>query len=365
MMAHIERDECEVISKNDFHKHRNEQQLQKEALENMEGSGYHGGAAQTSTTDSETGGVDLLDRDVRVVMSSDGDDSVWDSVSATGSTSQNFSRGVGRPGTIFEAVDSLSLHKYPPLHARARNDQGRETTGASRSLEDSLLDTSEPQRKQTVASGSQSTVGSVWTRKRAAWPSQQISLYRKDPTNKLDYDQEVSAISTNLLGTQVNAVPPRPSSSIVVDRSVISTSRSIPPSVRPDTKQPNQKITVAPTPVRLHHNDIQQYWSPIEHRYICPGQRCGLKFPSPASFEAHLLTGVHMVGTVQCPSCLKRFKTTTGLVAHIESGSVKCDIKQGAEFDLILREISAGLLGLGSTGADGFIRYKSIAPSEW
>lgn len=367
MMAHIERDECDVISQDEFHKHRNEQQLQKEALENMEGSGYHGGGAQLSTTDSEAGGVDLLDRDIRVSMGTSGedDDDVWGSASATGLTSQNFSRGVGQLRTISQGVGSLSLHKYPPLHAQARNDEEGATSGMPRTTKDDLLDTSERPAERTSASTSQPLTESVWTRHRPARPAQQKFPQQRDSTNKLDYDESVSTVSTNLLGTQITAATSRPSSSVAANPSAISVPHLIPPSARPDTNQPNQSIKVAPAPARLHRNDIQQYWSPIEHNYICPGQRCGLKFPSPAAFEAHLLTGVHMVGTVQCPSCLKRFKTTTGLIAHIESGSVRCDIKQGAEFDLMLREISAGLLGLASTGADGFVRYKSLAPSEW
>jgi len=105
----------------------------------------------------------------------------------------------------------------------------------------------------------------------------------------------------------------------------IVVSENIPPNTRaqPNVNAPHRHIIQMPAHsiVSSTRLDTERFWDAIHQEYICPGEKCRRHFKSPHDFQKHLLTSAHVGGTVVCPSCLKRFATTTAWVAHTESAS--------------------------------------------
>ena len=67
----------------------------------------------------------------------------------------------------------------------------------------------------------------------------------------------------------------------------------------------------------------------------------------------------------ECPSCYKRFKSTTALIAHYESGSRKCKVRNALDFDAVLREVSGGLLRTDGLLEDGSVRLVAQRVEDW
>jgi hypothetical protein len=65
--------------------------------------------------------------------------------------------------------------------------------------------------------------------------------------------------------------------------------------------------------------------------------------------------------------CLKKFATTWALIAHCESPSRKCRISKSAQYNQILRELTAGLLGTEGHTDDGTgdVRYVANPVDNW
>ena len=65
--------------------------------------------------------------------------------------------------------------------------------------------------------------------------------------------------------------------------------------------------------------------------------------------------------------CLKKFTTTWALIAHCESASRRCRISKSANYNQILRELTAGLLGTQGHVEDGTgdVRYVANPVDDW
>ncbi|KAI1623418.1 hypothetical protein EDD37DRAFT_694797 [Exophiala viscosa] len=111
--------------------------------------------------------------------------------------------------------------------------------------------------------------------------------------------------------------------------------------------------------------DMERFWDAIRQEYICPGEKCRRTFKSRLDFQKHLLSSAHVGGQVVCPSCLKRFATTTAWVAHCESASKKCDIRNSSDFNNVIREITGGVLGTRGFMDDGSVQYVAPKIQEW
>ena len=107
------------------------------------------------------------------------------------------------------------------------------------------------------------------------------------------------------------------------------------------------------------------YWNNLLEQFVCPGHKCGRKFDTSDAFTAHLLTGAHVGGRRQCPSCLKTFGSTTALISHCESGNKKCMIRKSANYNQVMRELTGGLIGTDGHLHDGSVRYTANKVQDW
>lgn len=111
--------------------------------------------------------------------------------------------------------------------------------------------------------------------------------------------------------------------------------------------------------------EFEKYWDPLRQEYVCPGEKCLRAFKSQLDFKKHLLSSAHVGGQVTCPSCLKKFATTTAWVAHCESASKKCDIRKSTDFNNVMREITGGVLGTSGFLRDGAVKYVAPQIEDW
>ncbi|KAL3428984.1 hypothetical protein BDV09DRAFT_203614 [Aspergillus tetrazonus] len=79
--------------------------------------------------------------------------------------------------------------------------------------------------------------------------------------------------------------------------------------------------------------------------------RCLIK----EDFEKHVLTESQGARRMQCPNCLKIFKSTAAIIAHWESPSLKCDLSEANMYAQIVDEVSGGLIQIAGYNEDGTI----------
>ncbi|KAK5210751.1 hypothetical protein LTR47_001471 [Exophiala xenobiotica] len=155
-----------------------------------------------------------------------------------------------------------------------------------------------------------------------------------------------------------------------VPESVVS-SNFIPPSVRAADPNPaanfKRLITMPAHSIISSTNrlEFERFWDSLRQEYVCPGEKCHRGFKTRLDFQKHLLSSAHVGGSVTCPSCLKKFATTTAWVAHCESASKKCDIRNSADFNNVMREVTGGVLGTSGFLDDGTVKYVAPEIQEW
>jgi hypothetical protein len=121
---------------------------------------------------------------------------------------------------------------------------------------------------------------------------------------------------------------------------------------------PNSHISTQPAPLTPSSIlEPMNYHNEITRKFECPGRKCGGSFDTIEGFNAHLTSSAHVGGRSVCPSCLKKFPSTMALVAHCESPSKKCNIRNTANYNQVLREITGGLIGAEGHHIDGSVRY--------
>lgn len=60
-----------------------------------------------------------------------------------------------------------------------------------------------------------------------------------------------------------------------------------------------------------------------------------------------------------CPSCLKRYKTPSALMAHLESATTRCSIRNSKGYGNVLHLVSGGHLNVDGRHNDGTTRIVS------
>lgn len=60
-----------------------------------------------------------------------------------------------------------------------------------------------------------------------------------------------------------------------------------------------------------------------------------------------------------CPSCLKRYKTPSALMAHLESATTRCTIRESKTYGNVLHLVSGGHLNVDGRHNDGSARIVS------
>lgn len=106
---------------------------------------------------------------------------------------------------------------------------------------------------------------------------------------------------------------------------------------------------------------IQLYQNTISGKWECPYFKCRFRSDIRQDLEAH----IHDPGNGHrgfehvCPSCLRRFKSPSALVAHLESASTRCKIRDSKGYNNILHLVSGGHLNVDGRHNDGSIRLLS------
>ncbi|KAE8332290.1 hypothetical protein BDV39DRAFT_200438 [Aspergillus sergii] len=102
--------------------------------------------------------------------------------------------------------------------------------------------------------------------------------------------------------------------------------------------------------------DATKFFDSFTGQFVCP---CKKGFSIMTEFENHVLMKSRMMEDRQCPGCLRFFKTTAALVAHLESSSTRCNLSDGERYGQIFEEITGGLIQTAGYTEDGRIKYEA------
>jgi hypothetical protein len=366
-MRHIERDECKVITLKKFHRERAERALEKDAMEVLlntreAGSVIYGSAVgervnngrgpstnndHSSEGENPDGGVSLLD------STQPGIEYDWNNqpiiIPATSHTSGS---------RILDSAAS-ALDKFPPLPTQNSITLSRRPTEHSKAstiataINTHLLDIDETTDQLNSLSMTNKPKPQRWTgpnQTNTLFPQSGQAFPKTDPTNLYEDFSEISFRTDGTARESIHLPTAHP---------------TIPPPGTPqnlDPNAPHSHITTTTTITKPSTLSISKFYDPLREAYECPGSKCHRLYTTPEDFRDHLLGEAHVGGHVTCPSCLNRFKSNAALVAHMESGSRWCTIRHSSNFNQVLREVSAGLLGTGGHLLEGDVRY--IAPGD-
>ncbi|GLA15895.1 hypothetical protein AnigIFM62618_002452 [Aspergillus niger] len=127
------------------------------------------------------------------------------------------------------------------------------------------------------------------------------------------------------------------------------------PSPSPSNLFGNIRFDAGHTLRMLDQNwDPTVYFSSFSGKFICP---CKAEFSSMKDFEEHVVTKTNQNRSIQCPGCLRVFKTAAALVAHCESVSTRCKVNKGLHFSQVINDISGGLVKSVGHFEDGSVEY--------
>ena len=102
-------------------------------------------------------------------------------------------------------------------------------------------------------------------------------------------------------------------------------------------------------------------------------QRALIKFSftylDEAPLKVHLSSGFHQGTGQQCVKCLKTFKSPIGLLAHMESASQRCNLRDTEQYGHVLYMVSGGFIDVnddekGTRLADGQLRMRARTKAE-
>ncbi|KAI9758628.1 MAG: hypothetical protein M4579_002939 [Chaenotheca gracillima] len=109
---------------------------------------------------------------------------------------------------------------------------------------------------------------------------------------------------------------------------------------------------------------VSSFFREADKKYHCPHPQCSASFSNDKDFTTHLSATTHLPEKVQCPACLKLFRTTSALVQHCESPSTRCRIRYTDDFNIALDNLTGGMLEADGYHDDGSIKLKAVEP-DW
>jgi hypothetical protein len=301
-MQHIENDECKVITQEIFDRRRAEKAVAKDAWaaqlhpehEQNVPRGNISTFSDAETTDHD-GGVSLLDKD-------------------TGYESHVHSSSQG--DYLAPSLQMLSLREqYPALPHLTPLKQA---------------DPSGQEKKSDLLSFDGNDTCSQKDRPKLAWASSSPAAGSLFPNSKSPLH------------------PANPKSD--VGR---ASAASKPPPTNPNSHLSTKPAPLTPAPIL----DPKVYFNALTNKFECPGGKCNGIFDSIEAFNEHLTSSAHVGGRTVCPSCFSKFSSTMALVAHCEAPSKRCNIRNSANYNQVLREITGGLIGAEGHHIDGSVRY--------
>ena len=85
--------------------------------------------------------------------------------------------------------------------------------------------------------------------------------------------------------------------------------------------------------------------------------------------KTHLISGYHEGSDNKCIKCLKVFKTPIALLAHMESASTRCNVRDTEQYGHLLYMVSGGFLDVnnderGAKLPDGQLRMRAPTKAE-
>jgi hypothetical protein len=352
-MNHIEKDECKVISAEVFERRRAEKQIEKdawaEALDSTNTRSLLSSQAGVgSETDTNGGGVSLLD------------DHFSSGLNWQGATPQTIgviplqpttSGQYTAPRPLVQSMGALSLDKFPSLPAQNQSQVPKSTSTENSINSDDLLSFDDAEVKTNVLAGG------PWNPKTAS-----ISLFTKSSDGSSSPNKS-SNLNPGTRPNQPVSMFDRLSQISIATSDLTTRPQSIP---APSNNSPNARIrTISAALAPKSTLDPWKYFDSLANAFVCPGAKCGGKYATPKEFQEHLSSGAHVGGKAVCPSCLSKFKSTAALISHCESGSKKCTIRKSANYNQVMRELTAGMLGTQGHLIDGSVKYVASKPEDW
>ncbi|RMZ75364.1 hypothetical protein DV738_g5528, partial [Chaetothyriales sp. CBS 135597] len=342
LMQHIEKDQCRVIRRRDFECERAERSVMKDAFVQALGVPPERRSTMLSS--------------IRSPSSAGSGSAHGGGVSLLHGSTVGIERGspVVAGDALMNSPQSQVLTEFPPLQAK----QTSYPSASSQRAPSQHASSQHPRDLLESFSTLSVKQDSVWTQSQGhghLFPAQENV---SPPTglvqgtgSKYDELSEVSFPTTGSQGfgrkqsdfaSQVESVPPAP----------------------PRFPERNAHITTRPPP-RISRLDLDQFWDPVLRSFRCPGIKCQGMFATAERFRSHLQGPAHAASHVICPSCLRHFKTTTALMSHMESGSKRCNARNTTNYNQLLREVSAGLIGTSGQLEDGTVKYSVPNDEGW
>lgn len=342
-MFHIEKDECSVIRLTDFQVQRAEKQLEKEAWEqesNVLGLPHINPHQQLERMDTSLGLIDDV---------------------PASRTERSLHTAIGGP------ISTASLQQFPPLLPSAAT-----TTPDPLIIDNQLI--SANATTNNLIDFEEATVNMTRLRISKFDLTQNPASAFHQPTQ--DTTNATHKVKGWLDSIGTSTKPPQEDYSRVAS---IYDQKATPPVVDEDIPPASNVANPAPNAKHDHITtqqaksviststvlDVERYWDAMQQQYVCPGNRCNRQFNEAQRFRDHMLSPAHVGGVVVCPSCLKRFRTTAAWVAHTESASKKCDIRNSVNFNMVMREITGGVLGTYGFMDDGTVNYVAPKIQDW
>jgi hypothetical protein len=357
-MNHIEKDECKVISAEVFERRRAEKQIEKdawaEALDSTNSrSLLPSQAGVGSETDTNGGGVSLLDDHFSGDL--DWQRAIPQVIGATPlqpTTSGQYTA----PRPLIQSMGALSLDKFPSLPSQNQSQVPKPTNS------DDLLSFDDAEVQTNILPQG------PWNSKTAP-----ISLFAESRSSLLETTDADGGASLDRSGNPIRGTRPNQPISMFdrLSQVSIATSNLSPrpqsiPATGPSNNNPNARIRTISAAVSPKSNlDPWKYFDSLVNAFVCPGAKCGGKYATPKAFQEHLSSSAHVGGKAVCPSCLGKFKSTAALISHCESGSKKCTIRKSANYNQVMRELTAGMLGTQGHLIDGSVKYVANKPEDW
>jgi hypothetical protein len=305
-MAHIGKNECDVITLEDFDRMRAEQQIQKNAWDDALDTTnvIYGNASGLHSNVDTTGEAPLMDDNP--VSTSSGYQTISDLNSRISPLQPTTITNTSGPSTskLASSTTGLYVDKYPPLPAQSRVLQSTIKTDnvPPRANVDLLLDFNEQEDTTEPPKSERQTPG--------VWKSNGAASHSLFPKKKEEKPYPAQSDISGFSGGRRTIITGATDGS---DTQLPSSLDPLPPAARPTNNDPNAPFASIQTTKRVMPQSIldpMHFWDDIAHCFRCTGKDCRRDFDTPEGFKAHLVTGTHVGGKTQCPSVRNSSQST-------------------------------------------------------
>jgi uncharacterized C2H2 Zn-finger protein len=104
--------------------------------------------------------------------------------------------------------------------------------------------------------------------------------------------------------------------------------------------------------------NVARYYSEYTQKFGCRMGRCGKTFKTTKGLIAHLNSEAHSATKYRCPYCLNTFGSLAAITQHVESNSSKCKIRNTEQYNAYMDQLLASMVDVKEKHADGTVRYE-------